>query len=102
MNQKYFKSSIILSFVLAVTACSEDFLDKSDPTRLVASSYYETEAQIAQAVNGVYGQLQPIISNQWQYNEFITDNTTLHFNEADRGDGEHQHNAWQAGRGKGG
>lgn len=73
--------------MLAVTACSEDFLDKSDPTRLVASSYYQTEAQIAQAVNGVYGQLQPIISSQWQYNEFITDNTTLHFNEADRGQG---------------
>src|SRR5690606_27081512 len=30
---------------------------------------------------------QPLISNQWQYNEFTTDNTTLHFNEADRGQG---------------
>lgn len=77
----------MISAGLLVGACSENFLDKSDPTRLVASSYYETEAQIEQAVNGVYGQLQPIISNQWQYNEFITDNTTLHFNEADRGQG---------------
>lgn len=85
MNKKYFISSIIACMLL--NACSEDFLDKSDPTRLVASTYYQTEAQIEQAVNGVYGQLQPIISNQWQYNEFITDNTTLHFNEADRGQG---------------
>lgn len=85
MNKKYFIFSIISCMLL--NACSEDFLDKSDPTRLVASTYYQTEAQIEQAVNGVYGQLQPIISNQWQYNEFITDNTTLHFNEADRGQG---------------
>ncbi|MGC1240562.1 MAG: RagB/SusD family nutrient uptake outer membrane protein [Chryseosolibacter sp.] len=86
MNKKYIKFSII-SFGLLLGACSEDFLDKSDPTQLVASSYYQSEAQIKQAVNGVYGQLQPIVSNQWQYNEFITDNTTLHFNEADRGQG---------------
>jgi len=85
MNTKYFILSIISTILLG--ACSEDFLDKSDPTRLVAASYYQTEAQIEQAVNGVYGQLQPIISNQWQYNEFISDNTTLHFNEADRGQG---------------
>lgn len=86
MNTRYFILSI-LSITALLNACSEDFLDKSDPTRLVASSYYQTEAQIEQAVNGVYGQLQPIISNQWQYNEFISDNTTLHFNEADRGQG---------------
>src|SRR5690606_5083033 len=43
-----------------------------------------TETQLIQAVNGVYAQLQPLISNQWQYNEFTTDNTTLHFNDADR------------------
>jgi len=86
MNTKFFIISI-LSFTVMLNACSDDFLDKSDPTRLVASSYYQTEAQIEQAVNGVYGQLQPIVSSQWQYNEFISDNTTLHFNEADRGQG---------------
>lgn len=86
MNQKYITFSIV-AFSLLVIACSEDFLDKTDPTRLVASTFYQTEAQIEQAVNGVYGQLQPYVSNQWQYGEFITDNTTLHFNEADRGQG---------------
>lgn len=70
-----------------LTSCGEGFLNKTDPTVLVADNFYNTETQVIQAVNGVYGQLQPIISNQWQYNEFITDNTTLHFNEADRGQG---------------
>ena len=86
MNKRYFKYPIVL-FCLLLAACGEEFLDKTDPTRLVASTFYETEAQIEQAVNGVYGQLQPYISNQWQYGEFISDNTTLHFNEADRGQG---------------
>ena len=77
----------ILSLGLLLGSCGEDFLNKTDPTVLVADNFYQTEVQIEQAVNGVYGQLQPIISNQWQYTEFITDNTTLHFNEADRGQG---------------
>src|SRR5690606_24414478 len=73
--------------LLGLLSSCEDFLNKTDPTVLVADNFYQTETQVIQAVNGVYGSLQPIISNQWQYNEFITDNTTLHFNEADRGQG---------------
>lgn len=73
--------------LLVISACSEDFLDKNDPTVLVVSNFYQDETQVEQALNGVYGQLQPLISDQWQYNEFITDNTTLHFNQGNRGQG---------------
>ena len=76
--------SVIIMFSLV--SCS-DFLDKTDPSTLVASGFYKTETQVQQAVNGVYGQLQGIITDQWAYNEFITDNTTLHFNTGDRGQG---------------
>lgn len=72
---------------LCLVACGDDFLNKTDPATLVASGFYKTEPQARQAVNGVYGQLQGIISSQWLYNEFITDNTTLHFNTGDRGQG---------------
>lgn len=81
---KYITSLII---VVCMLSCGDDFLDKTDPSTLVASNFYKTEAQIQQAVNGVYGQLQGIISNQWQYNEFTSDNTTVHFNTGDRGQG---------------
>lgn len=79
----------LLSVVLLLTlfSCGEDFLEKTDPTQLVANNFYETEAQVEQAVSGVYSQLQGIISAQWQYNEFTTDNTTLHFNVGNRGNG---------------
>jgi starch-binding outer membrane protein, SusD/RagB family len=74
-------------FALTLFSCSEDYLEKTDPNRLVSDNFYETEDQVAQALNGVYSQLQGIVSSQWQYNEFITDNTTLHFNVANRGQG---------------
>lgn len=85
MDKKYIILSTVIMFFLL--SCSEDFLDKTDPTVLIASSYYQTEKQVEQAVNGVYGQLQPITGNQWQFGEFITDNTTLDFNVGNRGQG---------------
>jgi hypothetical protein len=81
------KHITILIIMFCLLSCGDDFLDKTDPSTLVASSFYETEAQVRQAVNGVYGQLQGIISNQWAYNEFVSDNTTLHFNIGNRGQG---------------
>ncbi|MFC4875047.1 RagB/SusD family nutrient uptake outer membrane protein [Negadavirga shengliensis] len=79
--------AVLMSLGLLISSCGEDFLNKTDPTVLVAENFYETETQLIQAVSGVYGQLQPLISNQWQYTEFITDNTTLHFNPGNRGQG---------------
>jgi starch-binding outer membrane protein, SusD/RagB family len=81
---KYIAGIIV---ALGLVSCGDDFLNKTDPATLVASGFYKTEPQAQQAVNGVYGQLQGIISSQWLYNEFITDNTTLHFNTGDRGQG---------------
>ena len=81
---KYIAGIIV---ALGLLSCGDDFLNKTDPATLVASGFYKTEAEVQQAVNGVYGQLQGIILDQWRYNEFITDNTTLHFNTGDRGQG---------------
>ncbi len=86
MKMKNYTIAIIFLGVLS-TSCGEDFLDKTDPTNLVASTFYQSETQILQAVNGVYGQLQPYTGSQWQYAEFLTDNTTLHFNVGNRGQG---------------
>ncbi|MFH5885477.1 RagB/SusD family nutrient uptake outer membrane protein [Halalkalibaculum sp. DA3122] len=84
---KYFIITLNSLLLLTLVSCSDDYLVKTDPTSLVEDEFYQTEEQMAQAVNGVYSQLQDIIHDQWQYNEFITDNTTLHFNVANRGQG---------------
>lgn len=79
--------TIIIALGLTIGSCGEDFLEKYNPTQLDAGTFFQTEEQFEQAVNGVYGQLQGYISNHWQFTEYISDNTTLHFNISDRGQG---------------
>lgn len=87
MKNTYKITLASLTVFLALFSCSDEYLDKTDPESLVSENFYQTETQVEQALNGVYSQLQGIVSSQWQYNEFITDNTTLHFNTGDRGQG---------------
>lgn len=78
---------IILTIIICFVgfSCKKDFLYKTDPTRIDSDKFYKTEAEIDQAVNGVYGQLQGIINSQWLFNELPSDNTTIDFNPDDRG-----------------
>ncbi|WP_339905044.1 RagB/SusD family nutrient uptake outer membrane protein [uncultured Cyclobacterium sp.] len=86
--KKYINTLFIgLGVLFASTSCDDEFLNKTDPTVLVSDNFYQTETQLVQAVNGVYGQLRPWHLSQWQYTEFISDNTTLHFNPGNRGNG---------------
>ncbi|MEO5888822.1 MAG: RagB/SusD family nutrient uptake outer membrane protein [Ferruginibacter sp.] len=66
-------------------SCKKDFLDKTDPTQVGTDVFYKDQAQLEQAVNGVYGQLQGVINDQWLFNELPSDNTTIDFNPGDRG-----------------
>ena len=66
---------------LSICACSNEFLDKQNPTQLGEETFYNTEVQVHQAVIGIYSQLQGVIADHWLFQEFITDNTTVHFNE---------------------
>ncbi len=72
---------------LSLWSCGEDFLNKNDPTRLNASTFYQTEDQLEQAVNALYAGMQGYVSIQWQFGDFISDNTTLHYNVENRGQG---------------
>lgn len=85
---KIIVKKIYLVSLCACLLCScSDFLDKNDPTKLNSGNFYKTEEQFRQAVNGVMSQLQDYTGSIWQYKEFITDNTTCHFNTQDRGQG---------------
>tara|TARA_R110000850_G_scaffold49212_5_gene121567 strand:- start:585 stop:2126 length:1542 start_codon:yes stop_codon:yes gene_type:complete len=80
----YFQTLIL---VIGLGACGEGFLDKTDPTVLVSDTFYSTDTEVEQAVNGIYGMLRTYFNNHWQYTEFISDNTSLHFNVGNRGQG---------------
>ena len=66
-------------------SCDDDFLVTTDPTRIGSDLFYKDQKQVEQALNGVYGQLQGIISPSYLFQEFNSDNTTLDFNPVDRG-----------------
>jgi hypothetical protein len=74
-------------FFLLLVSCDEDFLYKTDPTQIGADNFYKNQTQVEQALNGVYGQLQGIVAGQWLFNELPSDNTTVHYNPDDRGQG---------------
>jgi tetratricopeptide (TPR) repeat protein len=78
-------SIILLLGLFLCSSCKKDFLNKTDPTRISTDLFYKTPAEMQQAVNGVYGQLQGIINDQWLFNEMPTDNTTLDFDPGNRG-----------------
>lgn len=91
------KNIKVLIIALLLVSCSNEFLDKQNPVQLGEGSFYQTEDQFEQAVLGIYGQLQAIIANQWYYKEFYTDNTTVHFDQSNRGFAPHQESLeyWQ-------
>ncbi len=84
---KYIFKIVVIALGLTFTSCGKTFLEKYDPTQLNAGNFYKTEKQMEQAVNGIYSQMQDLVRIQWIYTEYISDNTTLHFNIGDRGQG---------------
>lgn len=49
---------LIISFVLALTGCSKDFLDKHSLTQIASTSFWKTEQDAILGINGVYDVLQ--------------------------------------------
>lgn len=82
------KNSAIIGFILLglfQSSCSEDFLDQTDPTKVGVDVFYKNEAQVKQALNGVYSQVQALNNTAYLFGEFQTDNTTVDLNPSDRG-----------------
>ncbi len=75
----------IILLSLIQFSCDDDFLVTTDPTRIDTNLFYKDQKQVEQALNGVYGQLQNITNNEYIFQEFTSDNTTLDFNPLDRG-----------------
>ncbi|WPP50058.1 RagB/SusD family nutrient uptake outer membrane protein [Catalinimonas niigatensis] len=73
-----------------MTACT-DMLEVKPVSSVSGNTYYQTEQQVLNAVNGAYGHLQTLYNtadktNFWAMTEMRSDNTTYQFNEADRGE----------------
>jgi len=82
------KNTAIIGIIvlgLLQSSCSEDFLNQTDPTKVGVDVFYKNEAQVKQALNGVYSQVQALTNTSYLFGEFQTDNTTVDLNPSDRG-----------------
>lgn len=81
------KNIIITSFSICLlfASCNKDLLDKTDPTRIGVNVFYQNEAQVNRAINGIYGQMQNNTNANYIFKEMISDNTTIDLNPSDRG-----------------
>ncbi len=77
---------------MSIVAC-DDFLNNDPKTFVSEDGFYQTEGQIMRAVNGLYGQLQPIYNatgaegggNLFALAEMRSDNTSYQFDTDNRG-----------------
>ncbi len=70
-------SYIVTAFLaLAVASCKSDFLTVVPETALSSATFYKTEADFQQAVNGAYVPLRPLFNERaWVLEEMHSDNT---------------------------
>lgn len=75
-----------VAIVLFATACSDDFTDLKPQTFVSSSSFFQTEADFKQAINGAYTSLRNIYNNGYIMGEMRSDNSHYVYHENDRAD----------------
>lgn len=82
---KYFPKNIISAFLIFTgLSCSQEQLNQFPDTKLTEGNFYSNEAQIVQAVNDVYRQLNKVYAASGVvdlYGEMYSDNTYIEFTD---------------------
>lgn len=81
------KKSIIyiISGLIFLSSCSEDFLNLSPETSLSSATFFKTEAHFEQALTASYERLRPIAYHGIFMDEMRSDNTFYTYYAGDRG-----------------
>ena len=69
---------VILLSLLIITACNDDFLDRTDPETLSYDKFYATEEDFQASLNACYYSLKEQVENLLVFNDEMTDNAFLH------------------------
>ena len=75
--KKYMIWSVVSSLLLCSSCTS--FLEETNPNKIPASTFYQTENDIAMAANGAYAALRGngYYKNMYLYTDVRSENTTL-------------------------
>ncbi len=83
------KRYLLPIFLLALSSCSKDFLNKTDPNAVSIDQYFKTENDVLLAVNGVYHSLRSgstIGEGSGLYSEERSDNSGRDDNQSNSGE----------------
>ncbi|QLG44643.1 RagB/SusD family nutrient uptake outer membrane protein [Costertonia aggregata] len=87
MKNKTILSILLVTTVFIFVGC-DDFLDEAPETFQTPQNFFETEAQINEAIAGIYNTNRGLMSvggEHWRFGENRSDNSSFQFNPADRG-----------------
>ncbi|WP_179021778.1 RagB/SusD family nutrient uptake outer membrane protein [Winogradskyella forsetii] len=77
---------IVLSTIILTFGACEDFLEQSPETFQTPQNFFETEAQINEAISGIYNTNRGLMNGaHWRFGENRSDNTSFQYNPNDRG-----------------
>ena len=79
------KLLIISILALILNACSKNFLDITPKTFVSSASFFQTESDFTQALNGAYSSLRNLYSDAYVMGEMRSDNTHYYYKYNDRG-----------------
>ncbi len=83
--------SIIFSTLLLTLFGCEDYLELTPETFLTPENFYETEAQLDEAIAAIYNTNRGLNNGvYWRFGENRSDNTSFQFNPQDRGGFENE------------
>jgi len=79
------KILIVSILALMLNACSKDFLDINPKTFVSSASFFQTESDFTQALNGAYSALRNVYNDAYVMGEMRSDNTHYYYKYSDRG-----------------
>ena len=79
-NKKFLLGIGLVSLMFLGVSCGKDFLNPDITNTQTTDSFYQTEAQVEQGLNGLYNNLLRVSSQRWMMSEVRSDNTWVEIN----------------------
>lgn len=87
MKRSIMYRTMISLVIILITSCSEDFLDLKPVGSLNSATFFTSETDVVEAVNGVYQGMRGVLGGLIIMSELRSDNSTVHYDKGLRAGG---------------
>jgi hypothetical protein len=95
INKRIINNTFFLALVVLLPSCKKSFVNLTPEGIVPVDSYYKTEIDIRNALNGAYSSLRPIYNEQYGFGEVPSDNAET-YGESEVNYGEEDKLTWTA------